>query len=82
MTSNTITHLELKCPNGNKHYYYGSMAAIFRDWKPAEIGVNLRALWTHKLSPANPYENDRVIIRQGTIVRKTQTPHQKYDPFQ
>jgi len=81
MTSNTITHLELKCPDGNKHYYYGCMASIFAQWNPGDIGVTLRKLWEHKLSPSHPYENDRVIIRQGTIVRKSQRPHATFDPF-
>lgn len=82
MTTNTITHLELKCPDGNKHYYYGSMSAIFEHWTSHDIGVNLRKLYAHKLSPAHPYENDKCIIHQGTVIRKAQQPHAKFDPFQ
>lgn len=82
MNSNTVTHLEMKMPDGNnRHYYYGSLSAIFSTWNPADVGVNLRALYQHKLSPAHPYENDKCIIRQGTVVRKTQRPHAKFNPF-
>ena len=49
MNSNTVTHLEMKMPDGNnRHYYYGSLSAIFSAWNPADVGVNLRALYNHK----------------------------------
>lgn len=82
MNSNTITHLEMKMPDGNnRHYYYGSLSAIFSAWNPADVGVNLRALYTHRLSPNHPFENDKCIIRQGTVVRKTQEKPSHFDPF-
>jgi hypothetical protein len=71
MTTNSITHLEIKCHDGNRHFYYGSMAAIFDHWTSDDIGLNLRKLYDYRLSPQHPYENDKCIIRQGTIVRKT-----------
>jgi len=81
MKPSVITHLEIKCPDGNRHYYYGSMSAIFNNWQYGDIGVTLRQLYYHKLSPTHPFENNKCIIRQGTIVRKPQKPHAKYDPF-
>ncbi len=82
MESNTITHLEIKMPDGkNRHYYYGSMTAIFEYWSPDDLGVTLRKLYEHKLSKSHPYENDKCIIHQGIVMRKTQKPHAKFNPF-
>jgi len=81
MILNTIIHLEMKHPNGNKHYYYGSKTAIFTNWTSDELGVSIWKLMRFNLSSSNPYENDRIIIRKGTIVRKSQRPHATFDPF-
>lgn len=79
---NFIIHLEMKMPDGmNRHYYYGSLSAIFTAWNPGDIGVSIWKLRRCKLSPANPYENNKVIIRKGMVVRKTQRPHAKFNPF-
>lgn len=79
MNGDTIYHLHIK--RTDEHRYFGSISAIFDVFTPINLGVNLRKLYGHKLSKAHPYENEKCIIRQGAIVRKSQKPRAKFDPF-
>lgn len=56
-------HLERKATN--THSYYGGLAGLFEFEK--DLGVSIHTLYRFDFS--KNYENDKVIIRQGFLVR-------------
>lgn len=68
MNGTTIYHLQFK-ESGESHYF-GSIAAIYDVFTPAEIGVAKATLWGHGITRINPYENRKCIIRKGELHRK------------
>lgn len=61
-----VIHLE----KDEKHYYFGSLAAIYTQFQPEEIGVAYGTLRNYKLTPDRPYQNQKCIIRKGILVTK------------
>lgn len=63
-----VIHLQI----GDKHYYYGSMSAIYDQFKKEQIGISYGSLRNYGLCPEKPFQNDKVgvIIRQGVLVTK------------
>jgi len=68
----TIYHLYHK--KGRKHYYFGSIAAIFSTFKPEVIDITQKGLYKHEFE--QPFENDKIIIDKGRLIRSKQ---QNYD---
>jgi hypothetical protein len=68
----TVIHLYLK--DNDIHRYFGSMANIFEHFSKEEIGISFGSLRNYGLSPENPYENKKVVIRKGILQAK---PKQK-----
>lgn len=60
------------CLGDDRHYYFGSVAAIFDTFTPDELGVSLPTLWNYGLAPDRPYKNNRCAIYRGNINRKKQ----------
>ena len=60
----TVIHLEIK---GVGHFYFGSLAAIYTQFKNDEIGIGYGSLRNCKLSEGNPYENAKCTIRKGVL---------------
>lgn len=61
-------------PEG-KHFYFGSVAAIFDKkanvyFDPKKLGVCRQRLYRHGLTPENPFENKKCVIRTGALTRK------------
>ena len=66
-----IYHIELKNGEGpRKHQYFGSKASIYESLSDAELGITYKTLRGKGDLSSRPYENDKCIIRQGTLVRK------------
>lgn len=61
-----IIHLE----KDGKHYYFGSLAAIYTIFKSEEIGIAYGTLRNYKLTSNKPYQNQKCIIRKGTLITK------------
>lgn len=68
-----VVHVELF--NGesdeNAHRYYGSIACIYDDLTPADVGITYSYLRNMKISQENPYHNKKCIIRIGVLKTKT-----------
>lgn len=65
-----IVHLEMD----GQHYYYGNLKALTDHWSKDAIGVSYTYLKNLNITEDSPYQNDRCVIRRGTIVtslRKT-----------
>ena len=65
-----IVHLEMD----GQHYYYGNLKALTDHWSKDAIGVSYTTLKNLNITADSPYQNDRCVIRRGTIVtslRKT-----------
>ena len=65
-----VIHVELKEPyNGKRHYYFGSVAAIY-DTLPSTItGIAQASLW-NALAKSDTYTGSRSIIREGVLLSK------------
>lgn len=68
MNGSTIYHVHLI--GENTHHYFGSIAAIFDEFSPEQIGVSKSRLWSYKITETHPYRNKKCTIRRGTILRK------------
>lgn len=67
----TIVHLALKEGGKEKdHYYFGSLARIFDDFTPEQIGVSYNRLRNFRVTSTHPYENKFCIIRKGVLLSK------------
>lgn len=67
MKNEQVVHV---CLGDDRHYYFGSVAAIFDRFTPDELGVSLTTLWNYGLAPDRPYKNNRCAIYRGNIDRK------------
>ena len=63
----TIIHLEIE----GKHYYFGSIAAIFSYFDKNEIGIGYGSLRNYGLTEEKPYTNSRCIIRKSKLLTKS-----------
>ena len=63
----TVIHLEF---NG-EHYYFGSIACIYENFTPKDLGISYGSLRNYGLSPGKPYKNNKCIIRKGTLLSKS-----------
>ncbi len=63
-----VIHLTIK--DGDQHSYYGSVACIYEHHTEAEIGIKYSSLRNYGISETHPYENQKVIIRQGRLLTK------------
>lgn len=70
MKNESVVHV---CLGDDRHYYFGSVAAIFDTFTPDDLGVSMTTLWNYKLTPDRPYKNNRCAIYRGIINRKKQT---------
>lgn len=62
----TIIHVELK--DIHKHYYFGSIAAMYDDTRIRELlKIKYQTFRTKGLSESNPFENEDIIVRKGFL---------------
>jgi len=70
-----VIHVELTEPyKGEKHYYFGSKAAIYDSLPVDIIGIKLESLWNYDLS--KPYVSKKCTIRVGILRRKSRKNNQ------
>lgn len=70
-----IYHIEFHdaiCVNGNedKHFYFGSKAAIYDTFTSDQIGITYNYLRSGIHLENGPYSNSKCIIRLGVLRRK------------
>ncbi|MBS4059649.1 MAG: hypothetical protein KG029_04565 [Bacteroidetes bacterium] len=63
-----VYHVEFK--GTGRHYYFGSLAAIFDRFTIDQIGVEISTFWYDHDFDLSPYQNDKVIVRFGYLVAK------------
>ena len=65
-----VIHVELKeAPYGyRKHYYFGSIAAIYETLSKDQTGISKETLWGALKS--GEYRGKKAIIRQGIVISK------------
>jgi hypothetical protein len=63
-----VIHLYIKVTD--THEYYGSISAIFEVHTDDEMGIKLTSLRNYVVSESNPYENGKIIIREGKLITK------------
>lgn len=70
-----VYHLEFAEPvevDGKleKHYYFGSQAAIYETFSAEQIGISYGYLKSNFHLEKKPYSNEKCTIRLGTLRRK------------
>lgn len=64
-----IIHVEMLQPiDGQKHFYFGSKAAIFQRFTPDQIGLSYKTLRNIGSLKDSPFSNNKCIIRQGELI--------------
>lgn len=63
-----VYHVEFK--GTGRHYYFGSLAAIFDRFTVDQIGTQIETFWYDHDFDLSPYQNDKVIVRFGYLVTK------------
>jgi len=63
-----VIHLQM----GEKHYYFGSVSAMYDHFTKEQIGITHGSLRNRGLSPDKPYKNEKtgVVIRVGVLIAK------------
>lgn len=62
----TIIHVEVK--GTHEHFYFGSAAAMYEDSRVKNLlGIAYQTFRTKHVSEDNPYENEFVIVRKGSL---------------
>ena len=62
----TIIHVEVK--DTREHIYFGSAAAMFEDSRVKSLlGIAYQTFRKKRIDEHNPYENDYVIVRKGSL---------------
>ena len=59
----TVIHVEINA----KHYYFGSLAALYEVFDSKLLGIGYGALRNVGLTPEKPYRNRCCIIRKGIL---------------
>ncbi len=60
----TVVHVELD----SKHYYFGSLAAIYERLTKEQVGIGYASLRNYGLSEEKPYRNKYCTIRKGILI--------------
>lgn len=78
-----VVHVQLKEPREGqkKHYYFGSLSAIYTELTPEDVGRNYDALKSISIEKnlGGFLETKKSIIRIGEIVRKAGNRARKKD---
>jgi hypothetical protein len=70
-----VIHLHEK--ETNKHYYFGSLSAIYNYLTEEQVGITHSSLKTRRLKQLGFYENRKVTIRQDYLLTKPQPTMRK-----
>lgn len=67
-----VVHLIIKGENRESdiHSYFGSVACIYDHYSVEDVGITYGSLRNYCISEEKPYENKKVIIRQGKLWTK------------
>lgn len=63
-----VYHVEFK--GIGRHFYFGSLAAIYDHFSDDEIGTAIATFWYDHDFDLGPYQNEKVIIRFGNLIAK------------
>lgn len=74
-----ILHVEFREPiDGERHYYFGSKAAIFQRFSAEQVGITYYSLKNIGITKDEPYVNRNCTIRQGELIAsETKTKEDK-----
>lgn len=68
-----ILHVEFREPiDGQRHFYFGSKAAIYQHFSAADVGITYYSLKNYHITMEEPYINKKCVIRQGELIAAEQ----------
>ena len=74
-----IFHVEMLTPiDGQKHFYFGSKAAIFQRFTPEQVGLSYKTLRNIGSIKDQPFSNSKCIIRQGELIASNSRKEELY----
>ena len=76
MKNESVVHV---CLGDDRHYYFGSVAAIFDRFTPDELGVSLPTLWNYGLAPDRPYKPAKTVAEALQILQTMAEDEGKLD---
>lgn len=53
-------------------FYFGSLAAIYEEFTPEQIGCRVEHLWNYGVMPDHPYMNKLCVVSREVLTRKQQ----------
>lgn len=72
-----ILHVEFITPiDGERHYYFGSKAAIYQRFTAEQVGITYYSLKNICIAKEKPYVNRLCIIRQGELIASETNPQE------
>jgi hypothetical protein len=70
-TQKHIYRVSFKEPvNGKMDYFFGSLAAIYTEFSPEQIGCKVTRLWNVGVTTNNPYRGKKCTITAESFKRK------------
>ena len=64
MADRKVIHLHID----GEDYYFGSVSAIYSMFTKEQLGITHGSLRNYGLSPAKPYTNEKVTIKEGALI--------------
>ena len=64
MADRKVIHLHID----GEDYYFGSVSAIYSVFSKEQLGIGYGSLRNYGLSPAKPYTNENVTIKEGALI--------------
>lgn len=60
----TVVHVEIT----GRHYYFGSLTAIYTIFTSEQLGVALGTLRNYRVTSDKSFQNSKCTIRKGTLI--------------
>ena len=76
ITTESIVRVQFLNPvaeyGGQTDFYFGSLAAIYELFSPAQVGCKLETLWSAKIDALNPKTTPKCVVSKQVLYRKKQ----------
>ena len=76
ITKETIIRVQFLNPvpeyGGQTDFYFGSLAAIYELFTPAQVGCKLETLWSAKIDTLSPKTTTKCVVSKQVLYRKKQ----------
>lgn len=81
--TNTVTIIKVRftapplAGDPRTEFYFGSLAAIYDQFTPKQIGCKVERLWNYGIKQNKPYKNARCVVSREVMRRKTRRDNEE-----